>query len=107
MRPVALAFVAAALLAAAPAAHAADYTVTGGKLDWTIANFFVSGDPDRTWLGYASNTTGGGAPNGNITATAPATIKDRSGTVVPIVDGTTPRGLDRLYTLSYPGAAGT
>ena len=38
MRTLALALAAAALLAAAPAAGAADYTVTGGKLDWTIAN---------------------------------------------------------------------
>ena len=42
MRKLTLALAAAALLAAAPPASAADYTVTGGKLDWTIANQFTS-----------------------------------------------------------------
>ena len=60
MRTLTLALAAAALLAAAPAASAAHYTVTGGKLDWTMANQYAgSGDADRTWLGYVTNTVGG------------------------------------------------
>ena len=61
MRTFTLALAATALLATAPAASAADYTVTGGKLDWTIANYFTAGDPARTWLGYATNTARGRA----------------------------------------------
>ena len=41
----------AALLAVAPAAHAADYTVDSATLNWTIANDSVSGGATRTFLG--------------------------------------------------------
>ena len=103
-KPFALALATAALLATAAPASAADYTITGGKLDWTIANYFASGDPDRTWLGYVTNTTGGGAANGNATVIAPATLVNTAGVppTAGIIDGTTPRGLDRLFTFSYP-----
>ena len=40
-----------------------DFTVTGGKLDWTMANQFAGGgDAARTWLGYATNTAPVGGP---------------------------------------------
>ena len=61
MRKLILALTATALAAAPATASAADYKVTGGKLDWTIANYFASGDANRTWLGYATATTGPGA----------------------------------------------
>ena len=63
MRTFTLALAAAALLAAAPAASAADFTVTGGKLDWTMANQYAGGgDAARTWLGYATNTARNSGP---------------------------------------------
>ena len=64
MRTLALA--AAALLAAAPAASAADYTVTGGQLDWTMANQFAGGG-DPAARGSATRPTppvGGRPPTG-------------------------------------------
>ena len=60
MRKLTLALAAAAMLAAAPSAHAATYTVTGGKLEWTMPNFWASGNPDRTWFGYLTGPVGGG-----------------------------------------------
>jgi hypothetical protein len=106
MRKTILALAATTLLAAAPAADAADYTVTGGQLDWTIANAFTSfGDPTRTWLGYLTNTTGGaGASNGSAKPTAPATATGPDGAPVTEIGTTSPRGLDQLFTLTYPVA---
>jgi hypothetical protein len=109
-KPLALAISAAALLVVAAPASATDYTITGGKLEWTMANHFVSGDPDRTWLGYVTNTSGGGAANGTARALAPATVVNTVG-IAPagdVIDGTAPRGLDRLFTFAYPAKpAGT
>ena len=48
MRKLILALGATTLLAAPTTAVAADYKVTGGKLDWTHVNYFASGDPLRT-----------------------------------------------------------
>jgi hypothetical protein len=106
MRPVALALAASALLVAAPAAGAADYTVTGGKLDWTIANHYASGDPARTWLGYATNTQGPGAANGSVAASAPATITGPGGAGLTTVDTASPRGVDQFYTLGFAAGSG-
>ena len=54
MRKLILTLGATALLAVPAAASAADYTVTGGRLDWTMANQFESeSGQSRTWLGYA------------------------------------------------------
>lgn len=108
MRTLTLALAAAALLAAAPAAAAADFTVTGGKLDWTMANQYAGGgDAARTWLGYATNTAPVAGPPaaGKIEPTAPATATGPTGAPVTIIDGTSPRGAEQLYTLSYPVAA--
>ena len=73
MRKITLALAAAAAtLAAAAPASAADYTVTGGKLDWTIANAFTSfGDPTRTWLGYVTFNQVGNPGSSNGTASSP------------------------------------
>lgn len=101
MRKLILALSTTALLAAPATASAADYKVTGGKLDWTHTNFFASGDPARTWLGYATNTTGPGAANGFVTAVAPATITGPAGAVTT-VDKDSPRGLDQKYTIGFP-----
>ncbi len=108
MRKLPLALAAAALLAAAPSAPAADYTVTGGKLDWTIANAFTSfGDPTRTWLGYVTfNQVGNpGSSNGTAAVTAPATLTGPSGAAAASVTPDSARGLDQFYTFGYPVAA--
>lgn len=109
-RRLALAGAAIALLAAAPATSAATYRVTGGKLDWTIANQYAGGgDAARTWLGYATNTqpVAGPPANGNVVPSAPATATGPTGAAVDLIDGSSPRGTDQLFTLSYPvGAAG-
>ena len=108
MRTFTLALAAAALLATAPAASAADFTVTGGKLDWTMANQYAGGgDAARTWLGYATNTAPVAGPPaaGKIEPTAPATATGPTGAAVTVIDGTSPRGVDQLFTLSYPVAA--
>ena len=47
MRKLILALGATTLLAAPTTAVAADYKVTGGKLDWTHVNYFASGDPTQ------------------------------------------------------------
>jgi hypothetical protein len=109
MRKITLALATAALLAAAAPASAADYTVTGGKLDWTIANAFTGfGDASRTWLGYVTfNQVGNpGSSNGTATVTAPATLTGPTGAAA--ASSVTPdsaRGLDQLYTFGYPVAA--
>ncbi|MBE2317222.1 hypothetical protein DVA67_014670 [Solirubrobacter sp. CPCC 204708] len=101
---------AGALLTAAAPASAADFTVTGGRLDWTMANQFDSTtDNTRTWLGYATQTTGGFPPNGRIEATAPATLTNPVGASIPGLNGTatpTPaRGVNERYKLTYPASA--
>jgi Htaa len=99
----------AALLTAAPAADAADYTVTGGKLDWTIANAMTSfGDVSRTWLGYVTfNQVGNpGSSNGTATVAAPATLTGPSGTAAASVTPDSARGLDQPYSFGYPVAEG-
>ena len=108
MRTLTLALAATALLAGAPAASAADYKVTGGKLDWTMANQYTGGgDAARTWLGYATNTVPVAGPPaaGKVEPTAPATATDPAGAAVTIIDGTSMRGADQFFTLGYPVAA--
>jgi hypothetical protein len=109
MRKTTLALAAAALLAAASPASAADYTVTGGKLDWTIANAFTGfTDTSRTWLGYVTFNQAGnpGSSNGTATVTAPATLTGPTGAAAASVDPNSARGLDQLYTFGYPVTAG-
>jgi Htaa len=107
-RTLTLAATTAALLAAAPAADAATYTVTGGKLDWTLANQLTSfGDANRTFLGYITATIPGGGA-GTVTPSAGATATGPTGAAVSVIDTTSPRGTDQLFTLSYPvSASGT
>jgi hypothetical protein len=104
MRKLTLALAAASILAAAaPSAQAATLTVTGGKLEWTMANHYASGDANRTWLGYATNSGAGPQfANGNIVRSDVATLTGPTGAAVDTVDGTTARGVDQLYTLGYP-----
>lgn len=109
-RLVALTASAAALLATAVPASAADFTVTGGRLDWTMANQFDGGaDNSRTWLGYAIRAGGQGIPNGRIESIAPATLTNPIGTMIPGLNAAaTPapvKGLNERYKLSYPAAA--
>ena len=90
MRTFTLALAATALLAAAPAASAADYTVTGGKLDWTMANQYAAGgDAARTWLGYVTNTAPvAGAPAAGTVDADRARDGDRpDGAAVTVIDG--------------------
>jgi len=105
MRKTTLALAAgAALLVTAPAAGAADYEVTGGTLDWTVANAFTSfGDPARTWLGYVTfNQVGNpGSSNGTAGVTAPATLTGPDGQPAASVTPASARGLDQLYTFGY------
>jgi hypothetical protein len=103
MRKLTLALATAAALAmTAPAARAATLTVTGGKLEWTMPNYWVSGDAARTWFGYLTGPAGGGT----FATTAPATLTDRNGAAVTTaVDGTAARTLDDVYTITYPVAA--
>src|SRR5690349_16727626 len=102
MRKLLVGATAAAVLGTSPAAFAADYKVTGGKLDWTIPNDWVSGQANRTWLGYLTNSTGPGAANGSASVTAPATITAPDGTAITTVTTAATRGQDQLYTISYP-----
>ena len=105
MRKLILTLGATALLAAPAAASAADYTVTGGRLDWTMANLYdATPDPARTWLGYATYTVGGGAANGSISPIAPATLTGPTGATVDVVNTTAARGASELYKLTYPAA---
>jgi hypothetical protein len=110
MRNTTLALAAAgAVLAAAAPASASDYTVTGGKLDWTMANAFTGfGDATRTWLGYVTFNQPGnpGASNGTATPTAPSTLTGPTGAPAASVDPNSPRGVDQLYTFGYPVAGG-
>jgi hypothetical protein len=110
MRKTTLALAAgAALLAAAPAADAADYAVTGGKLDWTIANVMTSfGDPARSWLGYVTFNQAGnpGSSNGTAAVTAPATLTGPTGAAAAGVTPDSARGADQTYTFGYPVSDG-
>jgi|GEM_PF-5920050 len=105
-RLLALAAAAATVGLAAPAgAHAA--TVSGGTLDWTMANYYASGDALRTWLGYVTNSGAGPAfSNGSATATAPATLTNAAGGTVTTVDGASATGLGQLFTFGFPVASG-
>ena len=78
MRKLTLALAATALLAAAPAAATPPtYTVTGGKLDWTIANQYTAA-ATRPARGSATSTDTGRRPGRvqrhRTPATAPATL---------------------------------
>ena len=110
MRKTTLALAAGAtLLAAAPAADAADYAVTGGKLDWTIANVMTSfGDPARSWLGYVTFNQPGnpGSSNGTAGVTAPATLTGPTGAAATGVTPDSARGADQTYTFGYPVSDG-
>ena len=110
MRKLILTLGATALLAAPAAASAADYTVTGGRLDWTMANQFDStSDNSRSWLGYAIRAGGPGVPNGRIESIAPATLTNPIGGTIPGLNAATVpapvKGLNERYELSYPAAA--
>lgn len=95
-----LAALALGLLAVpAPAA-----TVIGGSLDWTMDNFYASGDPARTWLGYV---TQGPGSFGSAIASGDATITDRTGANIGEVTPASPTGLGEDYTLSFPATGGT
>jgi hypothetical protein len=90
---LAAAAVALAVPAVAPAA-----TVTGGGLDWTLANVYESGGP-RTYLGYVTSPAGSG-PSANGTATPSA------GATGPTVTPASPRGVDQLATFAFGTASG-
>jgi Htaa protein len=68
--------IAATLAVAAPAASAAPAPASGGQLDWSTANIYVSGGA-RTWLGYVTTLAGGtatasaGAQGATITPESP------------------------------------
>ena len=63
------------------------------------------GDPGRTFLGYITAT----GRNGGASTAPPrrrrGTATGPTGAAVSVVDTTAPRGLDQLYTLSYPVTA--
>ena len=62
MRKLILTLGATALLAAPATASAADYTVTGGRLDWTMANQFDGTTRHRPHVArLRDHTVGGGA----------------------------------------------
>jgi hypothetical protein len=104
----ALAAVAAIGLPASGASAASTpATVTGGTLGWTMANYYASGDPLRTWLGYATNPTGPGASNGSLVVADGATLTDPTGSAATVVDGTSARTSDQRYTIGFPSATGT
>jgi hypothetical protein len=102
-RLAALAVALAAVALSTARAEAASLTVSGGKLEWTMANHYAPGDPARTWLGYDTNTAPVAGPpsNGNVTAVAPATLADPAGAALTTIDGGSARGADKLFTLGY------
>jgi hypothetical protein len=103
-RRLALAASAVALLAAAPPATAAP--VTSGKLEWTMANTYASGDYMRTALGYFLH--GPGETNGSVTPAAPATLANAIGQpLTGALTTATPMSVDRPYTLGFPADSGT
>jgi len=79
------------------------------SLDWTTANVFNSAAPantERTWLGHVTNPTPFSGANGTVTVADGATITDPGGLDESTIDGTLPRGVDELFTFSYPADAG-
>lgn len=100
--------------ALAPAAAPAAVDVTSANLAWSQTNVYDMSQPAgtyRTFLGYATNPTGGlGASNGTATVSDGATLAGPAGWAAPtapktVIDGTSPRGIDKTYTVGYPGAA--
>jgi hypothetical protein len=92
------------LLAALPGAASAAVS-----LDWTSANVFNTAAPantERTWLGHVTNPTPFSGANGTATVADGASITDPDGLDVSTVDGTLARGVDELFTFSYPASAG-
>lgn len=94
--------------AAAPAAE-----VTASKLQWSTANVFDRTQPSfahRTWLGYITDTEfpAPRSSNGSARVSDGATLSGPDIWTAPgapktVVDGTAPRGADRIYTFSFPG----
>ena len=84
--------------------------VTGGKLDWTIANqLHVFGDPARTWLGYVTFNHGR-RPRRRERHRRASTRRRRctgpdGAAAARSITTASARGLDQLYTFSYPVAA--
>lgn len=79
------------------------------SLDWTSANAFNSAAPtntERTWLGHVTNPTPGSGARGTATTADGATITDPDGVDENAVDGLSPRGVDELFTFSYPATSG-
>src|SRR4051812_29639268 len=103
-RSLALAASAAALLAAAPSASAAP--VTSGKLEWTMVNHYLGGDPGRTALGYFLDPRVGAGSQGSATPTAPATLSDGFGNPLATVAWNSANVAERPYTLGFPAASG-
>ena len=106
MRKLTLALAAAALLAAAPAASAADYRSRAASSTGRSPNQFSVRRSRRTWLGYVTQhdrrpgrlqrqRRGHGAGDAHRPGGAASTT----------VDADAARGLDQLYTFSYPVAA--
>lgn len=84
-------------LALAPAAHGA--AVTGGSLDWTMANVYDSSaaqNTNRTWLGYVTSPP----PLASGTATPSA------GATGEAVTPTSAKGADKLFTFGFPATSG-
>lgn len=105
---------AAAATALTPAAAHATVDVTAASLAWSQVNVYDTSQPAgtyRTFLGYATNTVGGaGASNGTATVSDGATLAGPAGWAPPtapktVIDGTSPRGIDKTYTITYPDAA--
>jgi len=99
--PAALAAIVVTLL---PATACAAVT-----LDWTTANVFNSAAPtntERTWLGHVTNPTPGSGARGSVTTSGGATITDPGGVAAAAVDGSSPRGVDELFTFAYPATGG-
>jgi hypothetical protein len=80
------------------------------SLDWTTANVFNSAAPtntERTWLGHVTNPAPGSGANGLVTVDDGALLTDPDGIEdLDGVSGTSPRGLDELFTFSYPASDG-
>lgn len=96
------------LLAAPPATASAAVS-----LDWTSANVFDAGAPAntaRTWLGYVTNPAPfppGASADGSATVADGATITEPGGVDDGAVDGSSARGVDALFTFSYPATTGS
>ncbi|UUY04218.1 HtaA domain-containing protein [Svornostia abyssi] len=103
-----------AAAAVAPAVTQAAVDVTSASLTWSQTNVYDTSQPTgtfRTFLGYATNPVGGpGASNGTATVSDGATLTGPAGWAAPtapktVIDGTSPRGIDKTYAVGYPGAA--